>query len=318
MPEGVEVCLTALWLNSMLKGKLLIDIKIISGRYSRHTMKGLSQFIKDKPYVINSVNSKGKFMFFELIDKNNKDYYILNRYGLEGSWGFVEYKHSGVEFKIQDKQTNVITYLYFTDARSFGTIEITNNKKDLIFELDKLAPDVLKTPFTDNQFHKAISNYVTNKNGNVIDSRADKEIIKILMDQTILVSGLGNYLTVESLFRAKISPHKKLIEFYKDKKLSNKLSKSIKYTVKLVYLTADIGYLEDLEPEMMNFIKKLRNDVNNNELHSFNFHPTVKIKKNDVFTFKVYRQKTDPHGNDIETDKIISGRTTYWSPSIQK
>ena len=40
MPEVVEVCLTALWLNSTLNGMKLKQINILGGRYSRHPLKG--------------------------------------------------------------------------------------------------------------------------------------------------------------------------------------------------------------------------------------------------------------------------------------
>jgi hypothetical protein len=32
----------------------------------------------------------------------------------------------------------------------------------------------------------------------------------------------------------------------------------------------------------------------------------------------VYSQKTDPYGNPVEKVKLDDGRTTHWSPAIQK
>lgn len=319
MPEVVEVCLTALWLNYELKNKVLDDIKTLSGRYSRHKMKGLELFKKTEQYNIDKIDSKGKFMWFELTSKGNKKLYILNKFGLSGEWGFTKYTHSGVSFIIKDKDGNKED-LYFTDQRNFGTIEITNDVKRLNKELDKIADDFLKTEFTNNHFYNRIRYYVKRGGDKVIQSRYDKEIIKVLMDQTAknsIGSGLGNYLSVESLYRAKISPYTKIGKIYDNKKLSDTLSEAIKYTVKLSYKTAQIGYLEHLDPGMATFLKKLRKGISSKN-NPLNFHPSTKLKKTDEFQFQVYGKKEDLYGNEVEGAKIIPGRTTYWVPKIQK
>jgi formamidopyrimidine-DNA glycosylase len=314
MPEVVEVCYTAIYLNDKLKDSKITNIKILGGRYSRHPMRGLNYFKQNLPMKVKKVDSKGKFLWFELYGKSNNDFYILNRFGLEGGWGFTKQNHSGVEFTIKDKN-NKIKKLYFTDMRNFGTIEMTSRRSDLDKELNMLGPDFLKTSFTEKEFYGRIENYILNKKGEIIKSRGDKEIIKVLMDQKsnlALGSGLGNYLAVEALYRAKISPYKKVKNIYEDRKLSNKLSKAIKYVVKLSYRTATIGYFTNLD---QNWIKKFRSNID--EKNKYNFHPNIKIG-NAKFKFNVYRQKTDPKGNKVKGDKIINGRTTYWTPSIQK
>ena len=311
MPEVVEVCLTALWLNKKLKGKWITDMNIISGRYKRNSLKGKATIIKNNPFKIVKVDSKGKFLWFEL-ESNKKKYYILNRFGLTGEWSFIDNVHSRIRFQIDNK-----TFVYFNDMRNFGTIQMTDNIEDLNYELEKMAPDFLKESFTNQQFYNRIKYYITNSADNLIVVRANQPIIKILMDQTILGSGLGNYLSVEVLYNCKISPYKKLKEFYNDKTLSDKLVEAIKYTVKLSFLTADIGYLEHLELSMSTFIKQLRNDIKLNRNHKYNFHKNVKLKRGDKFTFQVYGQNKDPLGNPIKKDKIIVGRTTYWSPKVQ-
>jgi len=311
MPEVVEVCLTALWLNKKLKGKWITDMNIISGRYKRNPLKGKATFIKNNPFKIVKVDSKGKFLWFELeIDK--KKYYILNRFGLTGEWSFIDNVHSRIRFQIDNK-----SFVYFNDMRNFGTIQITDNIEDLNYELEKMAPDLLKESFTNQQFYNRIKYYITNSADNLIMVRANQPIIKILMDQTILGSGLGNYLSVEVLHSCKISPYKKLKEFYNDKTLSDRLAEAIKYTVKLSFLTAEIGYLEHLDQSMSSFIKQLRNDIKLNRNHKYNFHKDVKLKRGDKFAFQVYGQNKDPLGNPIKKDKIIVGRTTYWSPKVQ-
>jgi len=311
MPEVVEVCLTALWLNKKLKGKWITDMNILSGRYKRNTLQGKATLTKNKPFKIIKVDSHGKFLWFEL-ESNKIKYYILNRFGLTGEWSFVDSDHSRIRFVIDND-----LFVYFNDMRNFGTIQITDNIEDLNYELNKMAPDFLKESFTNQQFYNRIKYYVTNSAGNLIMTRSQQLIVKILMDQTILGSGIGNYLAVEVLFNAKISPHKKLKEFYNDKSLSDRLAESIRYTLKSAYMTAEIGYLEHIDPLMITFIKQLRADIKLNKNSKFNFQKQVKLKRDDKFKFQVYGQNKDPYDNPIKKDKIITGRTTYWSPKIQ-
>ena len=158
---------------------------------------------------IIEVSSKGKFMWFKL-RKNRKNWYILNTYGLEGSWGLTKKKNSGVQFRTKkdDKYTN----LYFTDSRNFGTLEMVKDAEKLNKKLDLLAPDFLKESFTNEEFFNRIEKIILKKDGTINGIRANKEIVKILMDQTTkgLGSGLGNYLVVEVLYKAKISPYSTL------------------------------------------------------------------------------------------------------------
>ena len=313
MPEVVEVCLTSIFLNKKLKGKKLVDIIIHGGRYKRYGLNDITTFKHQLPFIINSVNSKGKFMWFEL-SKGNKSFYILNTYGLEGEWGFTKSKHSNVEFKI--KHNNKIKSLYFTDSRNFGTIELSTSRDKLDKKLHLLAPDFLKEDFTETEFYKRIEDIILDRNDNIIKSRGNKEIVKVLMTQTkplSLGSGLGNYLAVEVLYHAKISPYKTLEEIYNNKTICNRLSKSIKYITKLSFMTADIGYMEHLDPKMASFINEMRKDIK----AKYNYHSKTKIT-NKMFTFNVYRQKKDPYGHKVIGDKIITGRTTYWVPTVQK
>jgi len=302
MPEGVEVSLTALWLNDKFAGKQITEIKIEGGRYIRHTLKGKDYVNKYKP-TINKIDSKGKFMWFEMLGTDNKFYYLLNRFGLTGMWSLNKQDHSNVELIIEGES------LYFIDSRNFGTIDIIDNKNILNQILNKLAPDVLKTKFTYEDFNNMIKKIITKKDGK-INKTGNKKIVEILMSQTTLFSGIGNYLSVEILYKSKISPHKKLADIYNDQKLVVALTDAIKYIVKVSFMTADVGYFDDLDPTMLIFVKGLRNK--NNDIH-----PDVVLQKNDKFKFNVYRQKKDPLGNDVIGDTIIKDRTTYWCPSIQ-
>jgi formamidopyrimidine-DNA glycosylase len=61
MPELPEVARTAIGLNRILEGKSLVEIKVLSGRYSRHgNPPGLDEFRKEMPMKINRVDFYGR------------------------------------------------------------------------------------------------------------------------------------------------------------------------------------------------------------------------------------------------------------------
>ena len=305
MPEVCEVCLTAMFLKRKLVNKNIISIDILGGRYSRYPLPGLEIGKKMLPIKVNNIDSKGKFLWFELIDDNNNKLYIMNTFGLVGKWGFEKIKHSNIKFTIKSKK-NKIYDLYYSDYRNFGTFKITTNKNILTEKLNMLGPDFLKESFTDAEFKNRISQYL--KKGRL---RSDKKIVVVLMDQKSLGSGLGNYLVPEILYKAKISPHETIGNIYLNNNKINRLVKAIKYIVKSCYINNNTSYVEHLKQ----FLKKNKKRVKKN--NAPDYHKSIKIK-NKPFKFKVYREKMDPDGNKVIGENIIKGRTTYWVPSIQK
>lgn len=313
MPEGIEVCLTALYLNDQFENYEILKIKLLSGRYkNKEKSTGLDYLDNYFPIVLNSVNSKGKFLWFDLGD--DKKFYIFNTFGLEGSWGRVKSKHSGIEILLRKPDNKKIEKIYFTDMMHYGTFDIISQKKKLDEKLAQLGDDLLKTEITPKYIEKKIKEYILNKKGKVSESRGDKEIVKVLMDQkkkTGIGSGLGNYLVAEILYEAKISPHKKMIDIYNSKALTKKLAIAMKKILRLSYMTSYIGYLDSIDPEMKKYVKKLRAEIKKNPNHEYNFQRTARVG-NRKFSFKVYRN------GDAKKDKIIKGRTTYWDPEVQK
>ena len=280
MPEVSEVALTVEILSKHLKGKILISFDFVEGRFLRSPPKNFKKFNKALPLRVKKIDSKGKFIWFDLADENDQHWYIFNTLGLTGMWSLSEAKYTKA---ILSFTKNKIAY--FSDLRNFGTFIFTDNQDVLEKKLDTLGPDFLKQDFD-------ISDIQT----------YDVPIIKLLMDQTKLGSGLGNYLTAEILYRAKLSP-KRLGSSLSNSDVT-RLTRWIKYTVKLSYVDNHIGYMKNLEKEADKIRRK-------------NYHPDIKLKKKE-FEFLVYRQKTDPFGNKVKADNIIKGRTTYWVPKVQK
>jgi formamidopyrimidine-DNA glycosylase len=198
---------------------------------------------------------------------------------------------------------------------------MTSSRNKLLEKLEKLGPDFLKEDFTNEDFYMRIKKYLTTKTGKLNLSRMKKKIVQVLMEQQLCKgfgSGLGNYLIVEILYNARISPHKTIYEIFCNRLILDSLSKAIKYIVKLSFETNISGYIGHLDKDIKKFIYNLRKDIKLHDNHENNYHKKVQIKKNK-FSFKVYRKKKDPHGNIVKVEKnLIKNRTTYWSPTVQK
>uniref|UniRef100_A0A6C0LR81 Formamidopyrimidine-DNA glycosylase catalytic domain-containing protein n=1 Tax=viral metagenome TaxID=1070528 RepID=A0A6C0LR81_9ZZZZ len=281
MPEVCEVALTSEILLKYLKNKILISFEFESGRYLKNKPEDYHSFVKQLPLKIMNIDTVGKFMWFDLMDKDANHWYIWNTFGLTGMWSIFKPKTYRAKLKFEEDID-----VYFSDLRNFGTFKFSTSKIDLRDKINKLSPDFLK----DNFDIMLVKKY-------------DQPIVKILMDQTKIGSGLGNYLTAEILYRAHISPHRLGISLT-NKELHN-LEYWIKYVTKQCYINNHIGYMINLE-ESVKHIKKE------------NYHPDINITSEE-FKFMVYRKKIDPLGQYVKADKsLIKGRTTYWVPTIQK
>lgn len=289
MPEIAEIALTAEILEKNLKKKKLISFDFVSGRYTKRDPVGYSDFCESLPLTLNRVDSRGKFLWFEFSDSSNNVWYVWNTFGLTGMWSLANDDDTPNYLRAQLIFKGGIN-ANFSDMRNFGTFKFSKNSNELNDKLDSLSPDFLK----DDDFNlDNITKYKT-------------PIVKILMDQKKVGSGLGNYLVAEILYRAGISPHR----------LGSTLTKAdiknltywIKYVVKLSYIDNHTGYMINLDKE-------------SSKIHRINYHPDIKLA-DKTFDFLVYRKKTDPDGNPVKAEKIVgtgdNKRTTYWVPKVQK
>jgi len=306
MPEITEVLMTSHYLLSNIKNYNITKLNILSGRYTHQDLDGLSIFKKNLPLKIKNIDTKGKLLWFVLENSKKEKLYMICNFGLTGEWAFEKKNSARVELKVSkdDKEKSV----YFIDDRNFGIIMITDDKKILTDRIDKLARDYMKEPFTNEEFYDAIVNFIKEKKSN-----GDKILVKFLMGQDkkeTVGSGIGNYIATESMYEAKLSPHRTLSSL--TKKEIEKLNESIKKIIKISYISNKIGYMEKLE----DYIDKHKEQVKKGKFPDY--LPEIKIKKNENFEFKVYQQKFDKHNNPVIADKIITGRTTYWVPNLQK
>src|SRR5579872_6006336 len=124
MPEGPEVAITAQYLKTKLKKKTVASVEVLSGKYTRLPLKGL-ELTKNTPLTFTDFDSKGKFLWFEMIDNNNKKIYLLNTLGLTGRWSFHNGNNSRLKFVVNSSDKTKQYTLYYIDDRNFGTLEFT-------------------------------------------------------------------------------------------------------------------------------------------------------------------------------------------------
>ena len=109
------------------------------------------------------------------------------------------------------------------------------------------------------------------------------------MDQKV-ISGVGNYIKSEALYRAGINPHITPAE------MNDQQIKS---------LWSWIGTIIKTSYEQGGATLATYTDMDNNH-------------GDFVFSFNVYRKESDPLGNKVIHEITPDGRMTHWVPEIQK
>lgn len=300
MPEVCEVRLTALYLNSKLKTRYLTNIEIVNGRYINKPLPGYEEFMKNRKYKFKSVNSKGKFIWFELEEPKSKEtWWLMNGLGLEGRWSFKKISSQRIKFTIEDDKRKYT--LWFCDQRNFGNLRFTKDRSVLDKKLNNLGPDLLQESFSSKDMYDRIKKFVGKST-----ARKNMKLVKVMLNyqEKGIGSGIGNYLSAEILYRAKISPHCTMQSLIDNPKYVDNLTEAIKFIIKLCFLTVISKYTDHFEI----WIKNNRD--------KYNYHKDVNIGKN-TFSYKVYRKDKDEFGNIVTGEEIIKGRKTYWTPKIQ-
>ena len=267
-PEGAEVKIMGEGLTQMISGKELVKIVPLSGRYIKKPIQGYLEEPGRWPQKVIGVGVKGKLLFW--IFENNS--FLLNTLGMTGGWSPIKSKHARVEFEFDDGIS-----IFYTDVRNFGTLKIVHGKKPFIDKLNSLGPDMLSENLTDEQFRDRLSQY------------PDATLPEVLMSQGV-ISGVGNYVKAESLYRAGLSPHRTVLSL-KDEDYAA-LNRCIKEVLQSAYNDRGAS-IRDYQ------------DVNGQ-------------KGTATLEFKVYGRDKDPLGNEILKIETKDGRVTHWCPAIQK
>ncbi len=268
MPEGPEVKRFGADLAKVISGKRIADIQVMSGRYTKKPLPGLDDLNNSLPTRVIGVGVHGKFLYWIM----DNSYFLHSSLGMTGHWGRKLHKHSRVKILFDDDSC-----VYYTDQRNFGTLKFVYGKAALTEKIDKLGPDMLSEDVTHFKF------------ANRVRKKKNWTIAKAIMDQAV-ISGVGNYVKAEALWRAKLSPHRQVdtltdIELYS-------LNDSIKSVLRDSYRSggATIRSYKTFDGASGQYSRR----------------------------FAVYNQKEDPNGLEVIKEKTTDGRTTHWVPKVQK
>jgi len=267
LPEGPEVKIIAESLAENISGLYLHSYEILSGRYKKKgDPSGFSTLSNLLPLRIIGAGCHGKFIFIILEDNSS----IWCTLGMTGGWKQELDSHSRVKFCTSGRD------FYFSDVRNFGTLKFTQLKQDLISKLESLGPDMLSDDVDGEIFSERIKR------------KKRKTIVEALMDQSI-IAGVGNYLKSESLYYAKISPHRTCDSLSAEELI--KLNKAIKTVIRASYLSggATINSYSDFNGKIGEYSRR----------------------------FAVYDQESDPEGRKVLKEKTKDQRSTFWVPEFQ-
>lgn len=185
-PEGAEVKLIGEKLAKLVGTRKLVTVVPMNGRYVKKPIFGLEDMAPHLPTKVIGVGVKGKLIFWIL----SNDHFLLNTLGMTGTWSGQHSIHARVRFDFDSGGP-----VYFVDTRNFGSLKFVYGRNSFKRKLDELGPDMLSEPITYPQFAERL------------DAKSHWPICKVLMDQRV-IAGVGNYVKSESLYRAKISPHR--------------------------------------------------------------------------------------------------------------
>lgn len=305
MPEGPEILLTSQYLLSKIKKRYITNVSVISGKYIKTPIPGLT--LLEGRFRIEDISCKGKFMWMTLTS-DNKLIYLMSSFGMTGSWEFQQNNNTRVVFDLDNGDKNNKTYkLYYNDKRNFGNIGVTDNVTVLEKKINSIGIDLIQSNLTQNE----MVSHLTREIKNMKNTKRNNNIVNVLMTQDVnkgIGSGIGNYLCAEILYDAKISPHRSITDLSPLEIKS--LASSIRTIMKRAYVNNTTAYTTMIATFVASRYEKIKSE-------KFpNYYPDIKLD-NSKFVFKVYQQKKDPLGNPVIGEKIHSDRTTWWVKQIQ-
>lgn len=273
MPEGPELKHSRDVLRKVILNQDVTRLETLKeGRYHTTEPSGLSSTQVELPLRVEAIDTKGKFMWWTLKSQTSA-WYMWITYGMSGQWSKAFTKHSS--FLVEYAGSKL---LYFVDPRRFGTIKFTKDHLEHAKKLASLGPDILEDPpFASEIFAERVL------------MKPHRTVAEALMDQSC-ISGVGNYLKAEALFRAGVSPHRIVTDLESQEIL--KLWSEVILTCRESY--ADQGA-------------------------SLRTYKTVTGDKGTAqFEFRIYSRQNCPMGHEVRREETLDKRTSWWCPICQK
>ena len=214
MPELPEVENIVNDLRKKILSKKISKVHVYLTKIIRNKKNYFIQKVKNS--IIKDVLRRGKFIIINLSDKR----YLIIHLKLSGQLLYLSSKdpiekhtHVILEFKDSDKQ------LRFRDVRQFGYIKVIKIKQLGDFLSSRIGSDYLSISY--DEFAQVI--------------KAKRKIIKSLLLEQKIFSGLGNIYVTEALYQAKVHPKtiSSDIKNAKIKKLYNSIQSILKEAIYL-------------------------------------------------------------------------------------
>ena len=210
-----------------------------------------------------------------------KTWYMWCTYGMSGQWSRTRGKHPAfvVEYNGSGQMvTRDQLNLFFNDTRRFGTIRFVSSKEEMEKKLKTLGPDVLEDPpISPELFAERIL------------LKPERTIAEALMNQSC-ISGVGNYLKSEILYRARVYPHREVTQLSSDE-------------ITQIWAETILATRESYSDHGASIRSYKTVD---DELGSSQFH------------FRVYNKKNCPEKHAVQREQTADGRTSWWCNICQK
>jgi len=324
MPEAVEVRKFADILSDNILGKNITHINILKGRYTKKVFEGYDELIKALPLTIEAINTKGKFTYMTLVNKNKyKKFYLFNTLGLSGGWtlksnkktNFAKCKHCyymeqdnhlftypGIlEYITQDNQND-----WFKKALNHFNVEFITDYKNISFYFyDQLSFGTLKAAGgSSNDANLILEKKLKELGPDLLDETTTFELFKtqlrkklnetkpignVIVNQKI-VSGVGNYLRADALWMAKISPFRKVKDVKEDEL-------ELLYKSLLSLIWGDYDYEKG--------VKKGYVTNSNSNSNSNTDTDTLKLPNDYKRDFFIYRQEKDIYNHKVKKEELF-------------
>lgn len=268
MPEGAECKIIAEGLAHALSDRTILKVEILSGRYLKKPFEGYVDLIAELPKRVVGAGCHGKFIYI-LLDGGDSS--LWSTLGMTGHWSRSASTHARLRLSLDDG-----TDVYYNDTRNFGTLKWSRGRRELIRKLQSLGPDMLAEDVNHDRFQSALLR------------KPKWTLAEALMDQGV-IAGVGNYVKADSLWLARLSPHRIVDSLCQEEFES--LNDSIKWVLRDSYNSqgATIKDYKSFDDEAGSYGE----------------------------SFLCYGRSTDGDGEPVIREETKDGRTTWWVPTRQ-
>lgn len=207
IPEAPEIRIMSEGLSKQLIGKKCLRVAIMekykkayeNGLYSSPPLnyqQGSEYKWVDINATLSRMSTRGKKIIFEFNDVPNSIFRFISGCGMDGRWSWQMTKYTCIIVMFED------VYAFYEEIRiggNFSICQYPSGEYNFIFK--DVGPDFFTNDVTFEVYLMAVRR-----------KRIQHMTIGEFMMEQKYISGFGNYLRAEVLYRARISPFRKLSE----------------------------------------------------------------------------------------------------------